>query len=30
MYEDEESIFICTSIVSIYGYCMFLSNPKYE
>jgi len=23
-------IFICASIVSSYGYCMFLSNPKYE
>jgi len=23
-------IFICASIVSSYGYCMFLSNPNYE
>jgi len=23
-------IFICASIVSSYGYYMFLSNPKYE
>jgi len=30
---SEESalmIFICASIMSSYGYCMFLSNPKYE
>jgi len=28
--ESVRMIFTCASIVSSYGYCMFLSNPKYE
>jgi len=28
--ESVRMIFRCASIVISYGYCMFLSNPKYE